>query len=392
MLAHWRPNVFNCSNCYGLPIFHADDLAAMMKYVCENGCMGFDICDCQTHFAAEGVNVYTVLRLMWEPELETEELVRDYFAKAYGKAGEAVYEYFMCTKAIRAKMRVGREDDPERRQAVIGGLHRYYDEQSFAKMKGLAERAEAISRTDDEQFRRRMQGFLAGVRYAELQLRALRLLHRDNETVEDYSRLIQAVRERERFLEELGPTWALSTPVLRAQMFQATGVFPRKLAPHVGWQYYGTCLDRRVCAVLPQEWRFYIDQSEQGEQKGIHTEEFDDSRLRTLSINDVWENQGFDYNGVAWYRTRFTPPKREPDKRHYLWFGAIDGSAWLYVNGTKVGERDSSKVSNAWYMPYAVDVTDHLRPGADNLIVIKVHDKAGLGGIYRGALLLEGAR
>jgi len=385
---YWRPNLLN-KNCYGLPLFLADDVGRLVQYLVKNGCKGFDYDSWKNHFAAEGVNLFVIVSLMWDPEQDVGALIREYFEKAYGRAGKHVHEYFMVCKKVRERMVAGRPDDPGRAQDYLGALYRYYDLATLQEFERIATRIEEVTKSDAEQFERRTAVFLVGVKYALLQLRVMHLLNKKDKSIDDYNRLIEMVQEKERFIENLGPTWAVSTPVLRAQIRSSRPVPPGKLAPYVGYQFYKTCTGKTVIAVLPDEWSFYIDQSESGERKGLPTEDFKDSRLRKLSVHDVWENQGFDYNGVAWYRTRFAAPKREPDKRHTLWFGAIDGSSWVYVNGALVGERDSSKVPNAWFMPYAVDVTDHLRPVADNLIVVRVHDKAGLGGIYRGALLLE---
>ena len=47
-----------------------------------------------------------------------------------------------------------------------------------------------------------------------------------------------------------------------------------------------------------------------------------------------WESQGFaDYLGLGWYRQQFSPPAGPLPKHAYLYFGAVDEDAWLYLNG-----------------------------------------------------------
>jgi len=273
---------------------------------------------------------------------------------------------------------------PDRNQDWVGKLGRFYDEEVLAELERLASRIEKAAKSDEEQFRKRVAVFLTGHQYTCLQARTMALNDKKNKTVEEFNRLIALATEKERWLENLGPTWAISAPVLRWHTLK------NKFGPSVGYLYYESLQGKTISAPLPTRWKFYLDQPDAGETKGLHTDRFDDSALVSLSIYDLWENQGFDYNGMAWYRVRFTAPPRKPGRRYYLWFGAIDDGYWIYLNGQKVGETFTDEDHlDVWYTPYTCDVTDQLNYGEENLIAVKVRDIAGGGGIYKGAFLLE---
>jgi hypothetical protein len=67
--------------------------------------------------------------------------------------------------------------------------------------------------------------------------------------------------------------------------------------------------------------------------------------------------------GVAWYRTTFDRPDLALGRRALLRFGACDYFAEVFVNGQRVGTHEGG------YTPFTFDVTDVLRPGANELAV-----------------------
>jgi len=382
---YWRPNLMYF-DYFGLPFYYAEDGGRIVQYMVRNGAKGFDFDTWGNHFATDGVNVFVILRIMWDPEQDVEALVREYCDNAYGRCGGLAHQYLMRCKAIREEIKKA-QGLPRRDQDWVGTLGRFFDEQAIQDLDRLAEQMQAASRQDADQFRRRVEVFLKGHAYTRLQAAVIRLNDKKNKTVEEYNRLISLVAEKEQFIENLGPTWAVCAPVIRWRTRF------NKFGPSVGFLFYESLKGKRVSAALPERWAFYVDQSDSGEQKKLHTEEFDDSHLVTISIYDTWEPQGFDYNGIAWYRARFRAPRREPGKRYCLWLGAVDESCWIYLNGRKVGENiyDAEKNPDAWYTPTWADVTDHLRYDDENLVAVKVRDIAGAGGIYKGAFLLEEA-
>lgn len=67
-----------------------------------------------------------------------------------------------------------------------------------------------------------------------------------------------------------------------------------------------------------------------------------------------------------WYRKRFTVPERFRARRVRLEYDATDYYADTYLNGTFVGRHEG------YIDPYAYDVADKLRPGADNILLVRV--------------------
>lgn len=78
------------------------------------------------------------------------------------------------------------------------------------------------------------------------------------------------------------------------------------------------------------------------------------------------------------YRRVFTLPEDWKGDRIWLHFGAVDWKCTITVNGHKVGEHTGG------YDPFSFNITDALKAGEGNEIVVKVTDPTDTGGQPRG--------
>jgi beta-glucuronidase len=125
--------------------------------------------------------------------------------------------------------------------------------------------------------------------------------------------------------------------------------------------------------------------------------EYDFSKSQKLTVPGDWNSQDerlFFYEGTIWYQKDFALEKK-PTKRYVLYFGAVNYTAVVYVNGEKAGSHEGG------FTPFQFDVTDSVRNGA-NFVVVKVDNRRerdnvpavntdwwNYGGITRPVRLLE---
>ncbi len=64
-----------------------------------------------------------------------------------------------------------------------------------------------------------------------------------------------------------------------------------------------------------------------------------------------------------WYRTEITPPVPGPGQRLHLLFEGLDVFATIFLNDKEVGKHSNM------FTPLRIDVTDHVKPGANKLEV-----------------------
>lgn len=167
----------------------------------------------------------------------------------------------------------------------------------------------------------------------------------------------------------------------------ATGVFP--------WGLYLRVVADEAPEVmaLPERWSFQTDPEDRGVTEKWFEPAFGASGWQTARIGQTWESEIGLYDGFAWYRTRVQVPSPLPPGKLALQFSGVDEEAWVYVNGQFIGERSVKStgrtIGEIWEEPFAVAVPrELLRPGEENTFVVRVHDSAYAGGIYRGVKLV----
>ena len=117
-----------------------------------------------------------------------------------------------------------------------------------------------------------------------------------------------------------------------------------------------------------------------------------------LRIDAPWEKQRYlkdekfkkmleSYDGIGYYSQTLPIPAEWKGKEIYLIFGAVDESAWVYVNGKFAGKHIFAS-ANDWQTPFAIPITDNIDWKKDRqTVVVRVEDKAGQGGIWRPVML-----
>ncbi|HMK38311.1 MAG TPA: glycoside hydrolase family 2 TIM barrel-domain containing protein, partial [Bacteroidota bacterium] len=82
--------------------------------------------------------------------------------------------------------------------------------------------------------------------------------------------------------------------------------------------------------------------------------------------------------GRLWYRRTFEVPDEWRGKRLFLNFGAVDWEAAVYVNGKRLGSHRGG------YDPFGFDITDSLKPGKVQELIVGVNDPTDAGEQPRG--------
>ncbi|MGA8442773.1 MAG: beta-galactosidase GalA [Candidatus Sulfotelmatobacter sp.] len=128
------------------------------------------------------------------------------------------------------------------------------------------------------------------------------------------------------------------------------------------------------------------------------TEKFDDSKWRSLDLPHDWavelpfirdeEQQSHGYKplgrrypetSVGWYRRAFDIPKEDSGRRIWVEFDGAFRSALIFLNGYFIGRNDNG------YAPFRFDLSDFLRYGEKNYLVVRMDASFGDGWFYEGA-------
>jgi beta-glucuronidase len=125
--------------------------------------------------------------------------------------------------------------------------------------------------------------------------------------------------------------------------------------------------------------------------------EYDFDNSATLKVPGDWNTQSdqlFFYEGTVWYKKSFDYQRR-PDTRLFVYFGAANYQADVYLNGEKIGQHEGG------FTPFNFEITKLVRD-TGNFLVVKVDNKRrrdtvptlmtdwwNYGGLTRGVRLVE---
>jgi beta-galactosidase len=147
---------------------------------------------------------------------------------------------------------------------------------------------------------------------------------------------------------------------------------------------------------LDKDWRFL-----RADAPGAEAPSFDDRAWSRVTVPHTWnakdgqDGGGDYYRGVGWYRRRVAIPKGESGRELYVELDGANLETTLFVNGNEVGHHAGG------YARFRFDITSLARPGAVNVLAVKVSnapnpsvpprsaDYTFFGGLYRDLRLVS---
>lgn len=140
---------------------------------------------------------------------------------------------------------------------------------------------------------------------------------------------------------------------------------------------------------------FYLDHQPADKSELV---EYNFDRSPTLMVPGDWNSQSekfFYYEGSIWYRRLFDVQPQTPGRRLFLYFGAANYEADVYLNGKKLGRHVGG------FTPFSFEITHAVR-ASGNSLVVKVDNKRhregvptlntdwwNYGGLTRDVMILE---
>jgi len=166
-------------------------------------------------------------------------------------------------------------------------------------------------------------------------------------------------------------TGLLTCPMLRATPVIANVYARKSLSLDGAWNtivdpYESGYLDYRLQPFdehEPPSGGFFLDRKQEVPSELIEYN-FDTSPV--LQVPGDWNSQDeklFYYEGTVWYRRKFDRPASAADHRQFLYFGAANYEAEVYLNGRKLGKHIGG------FTPFQFEVTGRLKDQGNSLVV-----------------------
>jgi hypothetical protein len=146
-------------------------------------------------------------------------------------------------------------------------------------------------------------------------------------------------------------------------------------------------------AQLPEYWHFKLSQTKEGQTPAwltdnvtyksfgkIPVSRFMQENKKHPSLGKTWR----DYKGDAWYATELPEKNKFRNKKAYLVFGSVRGTAGIYVNGKLISQEKHN-----WRRSFAIRIDQYLK-NRDNTLFVKISDCGSASGIWRPVWLFTG--
>jgi sialate O-acetylesterase len=123
----------------------------------------------------------------------------------------------------------------------------------------------------------------------------------------------------------------------------------------------------------------YQDSGNKGEALGYAAGSLDTVDWKTMKLPQALETAGLNIDGAVWFRKEIDVPASWAGKDLILSLGPIDDFDVTYFNGTRVGAT-GNETQNSYLVPRRYKVSGSLVHAGNNLIAVRVFDRAGGGG------------
>ena len=318
--------------------------------------------ECNANWSGGSPSLYLAHKLMWNHTASAQAVVDDFCQKFLGPAAGPMRRYIdLMDKTVA---------DADDHTGSIWDLALVYAAPVRAQAQRLLDEA-AQAASADSLYAKRVEMFCKSFAFLEGFVDAM-----EGRVVHDWAR---AKRGLDQMIAVRTELTAASPPLMPKK---AEDYMNRYLTSTITQGYARTTGGNRLLAALKDEWRFQIDPERVGEAIGWFSPAMIGGNWFGIHTSSrTWSDQGLRYyKGLAWYRQTVNIPAEAKGQRVFLWFGAIDEAAKVWVNGRPIGV--SPKVV---FKPFELDATEAIEPGKPNLVVLCVaNDKLnelGTGGI-----------
>ncbi|CAH1211079.1 hypothetical protein PAECIP111891_03678 [Paenibacillus allorhizoplanae] len=361
----------------GLPFSLTERIGTEYKYFKDQGIIGIRG-EALPAWAYHGPALYLAAKMMWNPDLDVDALLEDYFTTFYGPAAEPMKRHFdiLENAFAQADYYAGSINDF---QHILTGTVMQAMEQS------LTEAEDAAQGASDSVYASRVNMVRVAFRFGDNFLQMKELIN-SFKFVEAKQTFDQISKIREEAVTH-SPV-ALNT----LASYNYTDWFFDKIT-NQGSQRLSN--GNRMVAELPDEWNVMLFPNGSGDKLGLWKPGLGtESWMKLKTYSESWSDQGIGYyKGHAWYRTTVdVNPEFNTGKPIRLWFSSLDETARVWMNGIELNLSANGK-GNAMMKPWEFDAKPAIKFGEPNLIVVDVGndslDELGTGGITGPAMLWQ---
>ncbi len=386
---------YNFLACVQLPKTQIDRVRVEIPAIHERGINVMRVECIRTSWVNDPLTLYLAARLMWDVDTDVDAVLDEFYRKYYGPAREPMRRYH---EGLEAAFR----DTPYFTGASYPYFPIFKTHPRRDELRGYLEEAKEVIQDRNSIYAERLWAIRRGYERMELFLDMMKARNRhDFETaharMEDFDRLTEELVDYE--LEDIGlhREWGMRMINLNESKERGrASYFNRLYRSPIESGHERVVEMGEIVATLPDEWGFLLDTAEIGEIAGYYRPgELGGNWQPMKTKSRSWSDQGHHYyQGWSWYRSRVEIPEAFEDRPIYLWVGAVDTWASVWINGEYMGTSREPKHGlpgiPGTFLPFDMPTRDLdgesvLNFGGENWVVIKVVrdrlNELGTGGV-----------
>ncbi len=331
---------------------------------------------------------------LWDPSLDTRELMRDFIFGYYKEAAQPIWDY---------NMELWRIWEQYHAQPVGTGRFMFLNETGYVVDNGflgrefidksldLFEQARKLAKTPET--RRRVALAEYPLLYAFV-LERIGYFEPSRKDIKPFHPWIIAGPDWERvgkMLDDYEAIGRIEGVTHISEGWPNLGFYTSKLE---GWgrsDIRNTNID-----YVNGTWKVRPDPQDIGLKEKWFAPDLDESSWSSArsDIGGGWKQQGLDVPpGLVWYRRPLDiPAALLASKQIYIHFAGVDGEAEVFINGKKAFAHTVADTKRALgplrSEPFVFDIKPFLRPEGGNIMAVRVRTDSDAGGIWKYIFLL----
>ncbi|MBQ7256708.1 MAG: DUF4838 domain-containing protein [Abditibacteriota bacterium] len=337
------------------------------------------------------MKVWIWSKLLWNPDLDPEALMKDFVYGYYGEAAEPIYQYEKSLISIWKKHH-GRKH--VMKPYDEGGIRWMPDSKLYTDTwtnNSMKLMDNAIKLTDSDNMKDRVEHERISVVYLKL-CRDLGYINGEYPNVKrtlkkklsdkEKEYYLSLINEVEEFYKKIDCTTLAETNP-RDNVILCINLW-KEILEFDPYNYKTSKIDS-------DNWKFCFDKDNEGMKSGFFKPDFNIDNWQTVSIEKFWSEYkggGEEYKGNAWYKKTLNISEDLLNNNSlYLYFKSIDEEATVYINGelaySHTVEATGKQTNILWNEPFYFDIKPLIHVG-NNDITVMVGNPTGLaGGIYK---------
>ena len=341
------------------------------------------------------IDYYLRSKLMWDPTLDGDALIAEFFSTFYGPAAEPVKQFYAALENAIVTAPINSHEEELLREIYNNAFIK-----SLMPLVTEAEKAVAGASADYQNrvsvFRMTAEHVLA---YSEMRDVAER-----NYDFKRAAELAQRMTDLEDQILLVSPSFFFVTH-RKYDEKASYGKYGMNFTASGKKTQYENLLkltdgtEGKLIAPLPETWKLKLDSISEGLAAQWYAPEKDLADWTDVKIGRPLELQGhytdkerlLPYLGEAWYAVDIDLSSKQTSKEMALLVGGINNEAWIWVNGVLAGYQPF----HTWWMrpayTWICDIpSEAVKPGKNRITIrVVAADRFGFGGIFRGMFLFE---